>query len=61
MPAMLTRETEHAWLDTTTAPVHAVSLVVPYTTNLMGRCEISPRGNRATDDTSEMITPVRGA
>jgi putative SOS response-associated peptidase YedK len=37
MPAMLTRETEQAWLDTTTAPVHAVSLVVPYPTTLMGR------------------------
>ena len=51
MPAVLTREAEQAWLDTIIAPEHVLSLLTPYPANQMRMYEISPRVNRATEDT----------
>ena len=58
MPAMLTREAEKAWLDTNTTREHVLSLLAPYPANEMPMYEISPRVNRATEDTPELIKPV---
>ena len=57
-PAMLTREAEKAWLDTNTMRDHVLSLLAPYPASEMRMYEISPRVNRATEDTPELIKPV---
>ena len=58
MPAMLRREAERAWLDTTTSREHVLSLLVPYPASEMCMYEITPRVNRATEDTPELIKAV---
>ncbi len=58
MPAMLTRKAEHVWLDTNTSRDHVLSLLTPYPASEMRIYEISPRVNRATEDTPELIKAV---
>ena len=58
MPAMLRREAERAWLDTTTSREHVLSLLAPYPASEMCMYEISPRVNRATEDTPELVKAV---
>jgi putative SOS response-associated peptidase YedK len=58
MPVILTREAEPVWLDTNTTREHALSLLTPYPARQMRRYEISPRVNRATEDTPELIKAV---
>lgn len=58
MPAMLTRDAEKAWLDTNSSREHVLSLLAPYPTSEMRMYEISPRVNRTTDDTPELIEPL---
>ena len=58
MPAILTREAEKAWLDTNTTRAHVLSLLAPYPAGEMRMYEISPRVNRATEDTPELIRAV---
>jgi putative SOS response-associated peptidase YedK len=58
MPAILPREVEHVWLDPDTTPEHAVLLLAPYPAGEIRMYEISPRVNRATDDTLALIEPV---
>lgn len=58
MPAMLTPEAETAWLNTTSAREYLLSLLAPYPASAMRMYEISPRVNRATDDTPELIKAV---
>lgn len=58
MPAILTREAEKAWLDTNSTRDHVLSLLAPYPAGEMLMYEISPRVNRATEDTRDLIKPV---
>ena len=58
MPAMLTREAEKAWLDTNSTREHVLSMLAPYPASEMRTYEISPRVNRATEDTRDLIMPV---
>jgi len=58
MPALLTRAAEKVWLDTTTSREHVLSLLAPYPAGEMRMYEISPRVNRATEDTPELIKAV---
>src|SRR5262245_55217396 len=58
MPAMLTREAEKVWLDTNSTREHVLSLLAPYPAGQMCMYEISPRVNRATEDTPDLIRPV---
>src|SRR5262249_15781037 len=55
MPAMLTPEAEKAWLNTTSSREQVLSLLAPYPASAMHMYEISPRVNRATEDTPELI------
>jgi putative SOS response-associated peptidase YedK len=57
MPALLTRAVEKVWLDTTSRE-HVLSLLAPYPAGEMRMYEISPRVNRATEDTPELIKAV---
>jgi hypothetical protein len=47
-----------AWLDTNMTRDHVLSLLAPYPTKNMQMYEISPRVNRATEDTPELIKAV---
>jgi putative SOS response-associated peptidase YedK len=58
MPALLTREGEKAWLDSNTSREHVLSLLTPYPASEMRMYEISPRVNRAVEDTPELIKAV---
>ena len=58
MPAMLTQDTEKAWLDTHTSREHTLSLLAPHPASEMRMYEISSRVNRATEDTPELIKAV---
>ena len=59
MPAIPPRGVENAWLDSHTTREHAVLLLVPYPAEEMRMHEISPRVNRATDDTPDLIKAVQ--
>jgi putative SOS response-associated peptidase YedK len=60
MPVILAREAEKAWLDINATRDYVLSLLVPYPAKNMRMYEISPRVNRATEDTPDIIEPVRG-
>ena len=47
-----------AWLDTNSTREHVLTLLAPYPASEMRMYEISPRVNRATEDTPELIKAV---
>jgi putative SOS response-associated peptidase YedK len=58
MPVILAREAEKAWLDINATREHVLSLLAPYLASEMRMYEISPKVNRATEDTPELIKAV---
>jgi putative SOS response-associated peptidase YedK len=59
MPVLLPREAEQRWLERNVALEQLYPLLAPYPAWLMRMCEISPRVNRTTEDSPELITPVQ--
>jgi putative SOS response-associated peptidase YedK len=50
MPVILTPEVEDVWLDPSISKEHALSLLRPFPTELMGRLPALPRVNSIRDD-----------
>jgi putative SOS response-associated peptidase YedK len=59
MPVILRQETERHWLNAALPEDKVVQLLDSYPANLLQMYEISPRVNRTTEDSPELIQPVR--
>jgi putative SOS response-associated peptidase YedK len=58
MPVILRPETERQWIENETTAERLLQLLSSYPANLLQRYEISPRVNRTTEDSPELIKPV---
>ena len=59
MPVILRKETERRWIDNDTTDERLLKLLDSYPANLMQMYEISPRVNRTSEDSPELIKPVQ--
>jgi putative SOS response-associated peptidase YedK len=58
MPVILRQETERHWIDAALPEAKLLQLLNSYPATLMRMYEISPRVNRTTEDSPELIKPV---
>jgi putative SOS response-associated peptidase YedK len=59
MPVILRKEAEKQWIDYDITDERLLKLLDSYPATLMQMYEISPRVNRATEDSPEIIKPVQ--
>src|SRR5215813_3449599 len=59
MPVILRKETERQWINSDIPEDKLLQLLNAYPANLMQMYEISPQVNRTTEDSPELIKPVR--
>jgi putative SOS response-associated peptidase YedK len=59
MPVILRKEAEKQWIDYDITDEKLLKLLDSCPANLMQMYEISPRVNRATEDSPEIIKPVQ--
>jgi putative SOS response-associated peptidase YedK len=59
MPVILRQDTERQWIDSAIPGDTVVQLLDAYPAKLLQMYEISPRVNRTTEDSPELIQPVR--